>query len=232
MRRAHGHPPFAVQTTSNDAGTSVPSNQLARFFAEPPGKTVLLYGGDAIFSLALRMAAQAMADGSAVAVVDGGNRFNVHLLSRFARERRLNADDFLKRIFVSRGFTCYQMEQAVIHRLPAFLQRIDAHTALIFGLLDTFFDDQAPLREVQQILHRVLDALQHMKANGTSLLLVSREWNVAPKERNALFTTLKSGMDNTYRLSENGTALVAERAIRQAQGSRLGASHRPLTTDD
>jgi hypothetical protein len=210
MRHAYGHVPSVLRTPPPDEAMAVRSEHLVRFFAEPPGKIVLLFGDGAVFPLALRMAAQVMADGSPVAVVDGGNRFNVHLLSRFARERRLNADDFLQRIYISRGFTCYQMEQAVIHRLPSFLQRINAHTALIFGLLDTFYDDQAPLREVQQILLRVLNALQQMKTSGTSILLVSREWNVEPKERNALFTTLKDGMDGVYRLNENAATLVVE----------------------
>jgi hypothetical protein len=102
------------------------------------------------------MAAYAMTQGTSVAVVDGCNRFNVHLLARFARERRLDPDAFLHRIYVSRGFTWYQMEQAVVNRLPAFLRSIGSRTALVFGLLDTLYDDQAPLREVQQILRRLL----------------------------------------------------------------------------
>ena len=141
-----------------------------------------------------------MARGSSVAVVDGCNRFDVHFLSRFAREHQLNVDDFLHRIFVSRGFTCYQMEQAIVYRLPSFLAEINSHTAMIFGLLDTFYDQQAPLREVRQILHRVVAALQEMKARGISVLLVCRKLNVLPKERNELFTTLQEGADMVYRL--------------------------------
>ncbi len=171
----------------------------------------LLYGDRLIFSVALRMAAEAMAHGSPIAVVDGGNRFDVHLLTHFARARRMNPDAFLHRIFISRGFTCYQMEQAVVIRLPAFLQSIGSHTALIFGLLDTFYDDQAPLREVQQILRRLLDALRRMKADGTSVLLVCSEWSVLPKERNQLFTTLKDGMDRVYRLDADEKGMVKVR---------------------
>ncbi len=173
---------------------------LIQHFEAPPGKTYLLYGDKPIFLLSLKMAAHGMARGSSVAVVDGCNRFNVHFLSQFARERQLNIDDFLHRIFVSRGFTCYQMEQAIVHRLPSFLSTIDSRTAMIFGLLDTFYDQQAPLREVRQILHRVVTAFQEMKAEGISVLLVCRKLNVLPKERNELFTTLQAGVDTVYRL--------------------------------
>ncbi len=210
MRHAYGHAPLVARTPAVDGTTLLHSEQLIHSFAHPPGKVILLYGDDLVFPLALRMAAQAMTNGAPIAVVDGANRFNVHLLSRFARERRLNADEFLQRIFISRGFTCYQMEQAVIHRLPAFLERVGGQTALIFGLLDTFYDEQAPLREVQQMLQRVLAALHGMKAGGASLLLVCSDWRVVDKERSALFETLKRGMDR-----------VVKQETRSTEGMRL-----------
>ncbi len=179
---------------------------LVQHFAAPPGKTYLLYGDKPIFLLSLRMAAYGMAYGSSVAVVDGCNRFDVHFLSQFARERKLNVDDFLHHIFISRGFTCYQMEQAIVHRLPSFLAKIGSSTAMIFGLLNTFYDQQAPLREVRQILHRVIGGLQEMKARGISVLLVSRKLNVSPEERNELFATLQAAVDTVYRLQMNGDA--------------------------
>jgi hypothetical protein len=214
MRHSSSHRRDVPDTSSI---LPVRPDQLAELFAKPDGKVYLLYGHDVAFALSLRMAARAMTHGSSIAVVDGGNRFNVHLLARFARERRIDPDAFLRRIYVSRGFTCYQMEQAIINRLPAFLRSIDSRTALVFGLLDTFYDEQAPLREVQQILRRLLGALAEMKAQGTSVLLVSTERTVEPKERNALFTVLKGGMDRVVRLQEDeGTLqLVEERQTRR-----------------
>lgn len=191
----------------------VSSQSLVHSFVAPPGKVCLLYGDRLIFQLSLKMAAHAMAQGTPIAVVDGCNRFNVHLLSRFARERRLDPDEFLRRIFISRGFTCYQMEQAVSMRLPLFLQSIGSNIAMIFGLLDTFYDEQASFREVQQILRRVLGTLQEVKTSGVSVLLACTEWNVLPKERNQLFTTLKAGMDSVYHLGldrNNAPALFLE----------------------
>jgi len=200
----------------------VSSQALVQSFLAPPGKVCLLYGDSLIFQISLRMAASAMAQGSSVAVVDGCNRFNVHLLSRFARERRLDPDEFLRRIFISRGFTCYQIEQAVSSRLPLFLESIGSNIAMIFGLLDTFYDEQASFREVQQILRRLLGTLQDIKTNGVSVLLACTEWNVLPKERNQLFTTLKTGMDTIYRLKSdhnNKPALFLEKGAMLRQGS-------------
>jgi hypothetical protein len=118
------------------------------------------------------------------------------------------------------------MEQAVTNRLPAFLGTIHSRTAMIFGLLDTFFDEQASLREVQQILQRVLVALHTMKMNGVSVLVVCHAYNVLPEERNRLFTTLKAGMDRVYRLEvneENQSKLFLEHEQPVAVVKHLGS---------
>ncbi len=181
---------------------TITQRSLITTFPNPPGKVHLLYGDRSIFPFSLTMAAHAIQQGKPIAVVDGANRFNVHLLTRFARERKIDPDAFLRQIYISRGFTCYQMEQAVINRLPAFLERIGSDVAMVFGLLDTFYDEQAPLREVRQILTRVLRALAVMKKNGVSLLIVCQEQRVWPEERNKLFGSLQQGVDRVYRLDQ------------------------------
>jgi hypothetical protein len=76
-----------------------------------------------------------------------------------------------------------------------------ALTAIILGLLDTFYDDQAPLRDVQKILSRVLMSSQLMKNDGVSILIVCAEYRVLPANRDQLWTELKSGVDCVYKLT-------------------------------
>ncbi len=199
--------------SASDSLVHIPSESLIRPFKEPPSKIYLLYGDAMIFPLSLSIAAYVMHHGTSIAVVDGCNQFDVHLLTRYARERHIDPDVFLNRIFISRGFTCYQMEAAVTNKLMPFLRTINSRAAMIFGLLDTFYDEQAPLREAQQILQRVLAALRTMKAAGISVLLACKEWNVLPRERNQLFAMLKAGVDGVYRLTigdENKPQLFLE----------------------
>jgi len=183
----------------SSATVPVSYQALVQHFTASPGKAYLVYGDAAVFRLSLRIAAYMIANGGSIAVVDGANRFNVHAISEFARGRRMDPDAFLRRIYISRGFTCYQMEQAIVNRLPGFLNSIHSSTAMIFGLLDTFYDEQASLREVQHILTRILSSLRTMKTEGVSVLLACTEWNVLPQERNKLFADLKSGVDSIYR---------------------------------
>jgi hypothetical protein len=206
----------------------VRSDRLIRAFADTPGKVFLLYGERPIFQLSLQMAAHAMTGGNSIAVVDGCNRFDVHALSRFARVRKIDPNKFLNHIFISRGFTCYQMEQAIAHKLPTFLATIHSNTALIFGLLDTFYDEQASLREVRQILQRLLGSFQEMKSRGISLLVVCLERTVAPKERNQLFTTLKNGVDRVYKLDTNERGAL--QLLLESQGAAGGLSASERTT--
>jgi hypothetical protein len=209
----------------------IPYYALLRQFSAPAGKVFLLYGESAVFDLSLMIAAQVMSRGEHIAVVDGCNQFNVHALVRFAQRKKINPDQFLRRIFVSRGFTCYQMDAAINDRLPAFLRRINSHTAMVFGLLDTFYDEQAPLREVQQILARVSASLRAMKQKNISMLIVCKERTVEPEERNQLFNRLKKAVDGVYLLhidEFNRPRLIVERSEMPSYGIEQGGETPPL----
>lgn len=175
-------------------------NQFVDRFNRPPSKVCLLYGDSSAFQFSLWMTSSAASMGKTIAIVDGCNRSNVHLISRYARQHGIDPSMLLRRVFISRGFTCYQMEAAITERLPGFLKQAHSSTALIFGLLDTFYDEQAPLHEVRKIFTRILTSFREMKMNGISLLLVSEAWNVVPRERNQLFASLKTAMDQVFRL--------------------------------
>ena len=176
----------------------VEAGLLFRAFARREGKIVLLYGDPQVFRLSLFMASTLLCDGSTIAVVDGCNRFDVHAITQFARRRRKIPEDLLNRIFVSRSFTCYQLEASITERLPAFLGARRAHTALIFGLVDTMYDQQVPLATARQILLRILRTLHALKAKGTAVLLTCADYNVVPKERNTLMDQLKRSADFLY----------------------------------
>lgn len=196
-------PQHNVSTAISPAKASlavISPQSLLQSFAEPRGKLCLLYGDRAVFSLAHRIGAQSALTGDPVTIIDAANRFDVQAVVRYAREYKVDPDTLLNRLFISRGFTCYQVEAAIVERLPAFMKKINGHTACIFGLLDTFYDEAAKLRDVQTILHRIIQSLTQMRDEGFSILLVSTEWNVLPKERNNLFTEVKNAVDQIYRL--------------------------------
>ena len=197
---AHGRYPPPPAPHSSLARPVLQAEELVQQFSRPPGKVYLLYGDRPVFDLSMNIASAVLAEGGHVVVADGGHRFNVHAVIRFAQYGKRNPDDFLRRIFVSRSFTCYQMEQTIVNRLPDVCRRQHANTVLILGLLDTFYDEQAPFREVRQILVRVLATLHELKRAGVSLLLACTDRQVLPEERNILLATVRAHADRVYRL--------------------------------
>jgi hypothetical protein len=196
----------------------ITSGALVQSFIQPEGKIFLLYGDRVIFKLSMIMASQVLKNDVFLAVVDGCNGFDVHAITKFARERRRDPEVLLQHIFISRGFTCYQMEAAITNRLPFFFNTRNSRTGMVLGLLDTFYDEQVSSREAQQMLARVLLTLQEIKKTGVSILLVCYEWNVMPAERNNLFGRLKESADNVYHLildKTQKTRLYLEQPIRK-----------------
>lgn len=196
-----GAAPEEYAPVPTQSGLIVSTDALSgRFINPPPGKLYLLYGRQEIFHLSLFVASNILARHRPIAVVDGANRFDAYYLARILREQYGDPEPFLNNIYVSRGFTCYQMEAAITQRLPQFLNRMKSKTAMIFGLLDTFYDEQAKFHEVRRNLQRILRKLHEMKKEGVSVLLASLETKVLPDERNQLFRMLKSSVDQIYRL--------------------------------
>ncbi|MGA9117152.1 MAG: hypothetical protein WB626_10285 [Bacteroidota bacterium] len=206
--------------TPASAQGTIPPAALARCFAAaPPGKLFCLHGNTrGVFRLSLYAASSVLRRGIPVALVDGTNRFDLYYLAGIARRMaggRVRPEDLLRNIHVARAFTCYQMEATITERLPAFVERTGAPVAVVFGLLDTFYDDQAPFFEVRHSVRRILAALDALRRRNVAVLLASRDVKPASVERRSLFPALAGRMDEVFMLTagEAGTALTRARAL-------------------
>lgn len=188
---------------NSNALVPVSPKHLAEAFSASGGNIIILTGQSPIFRFSMLLAAAEVSKGNPLAIIDGCNRFDIHLLTRFARERQLNADSLLARVYISRGFTCYQMEAAVTTKLLPFLRSVGSTKAIIFGLLDTLYDEQASFRETQHILDRMRDHFALLRQGGITLFLACKEWNILPKERNAFLLQLKEAATSVFHLQIN-----------------------------
>ena len=183
---------------------------VQQFNTAPPGKLYCLHGSGSVFRLSLAAAAQVLLNDIPVTLVDGTNRFDVYYIAEFARRyatmpsggRPGKPEDLLNRIFISRAFTCYQLEATITERLPAFVRSTGSPVVIIFGLLDTFYDEQAPLFEVKASLQRVIAALHSLKREHVSVLLASLDVRPASAERGKLFPTVAAAMDRVFFVTE------------------------------
>lgn len=190
------------------------SSVIEQFQSAPPGKLFCLHGGNAVFRLSLAGASRALASGIPMTLVDGTNRFDVYYITDFARRlagqqqgRHRTPEQFLRNIFISRAFTCFQMEAVITDRLLPFVRERKSPVVIIFGLLDTFYDEQAPLHEVRASLGRIITALQRLKAERIAVLLACADLRPASAERRDLFPRLAGAMDRVYRVSDEGGRL-------------------------
>jgi hypothetical protein len=185
-----------------------PDALIQQFRAAPPGKLFCVHGDKLVFRLSLHAAAHALLNGSTIALVDGTNRFEPYFIAEFARRVSAKPDDLLKRIFIPRSFTCYQMEATITDRLPEFLGKSNSRVVIIFGLLDTYYDEQAPIFEVVGSVKRVIAALQRLKQSNISVLLASRDVRLESKERSRLMPQLLSSMDQVYCVMDDGRVML------------------------
>jgi hypothetical protein len=95
-----------------------------------------------------------LAERGPLIVLDGGNSFNAHVVSRAVRGRQ----EILERIQVARAFTCHQMLSLLVTA-----PRQQAPT-LILDLLTTFFDENVPLAERRYLLDGCIDRLNGLSA--------------------------------------------------------------------
>ena len=123
-------------------------------------------------------------------VVDGGNLFNVLVLSRMVRLRTERVVEVLNRISISRAFTCYQME--------AMLADLDACRGplLVLDLLGTFYDESVDDRQSQRLL---ANCIAHLKrASSGKPVLVSVFPPRQAEKRLFLMDMLLQGIDHVW----------------------------------
>ena len=186
-----------------------------------------------VFRVALSAASQALLRGMTVALVDGANRFDAYFIAEFARHVEARGGpppaQLLDRIYVSRAFTCYQMEAAVTDRLPRFLERTGSTVAVLFGPLDTFYDDQAPLFEVKAGMERMIATLQRLREQHIGVLVASQDVRLASQERSGLFPRFTAAMDAVYTVGREEDALRMSAHIalppKQVSIPHRGAAH-------
>lgn len=96
-----------------------------------------------------------LAERGPLIVLDGGNSFNVHVVSRVVRGRA----EILEGIRVARAFTCHQMLSLLASPPPP---RVPV---LVLDLLMTFFDENVPLPERRYLLDSCIDRLNGLSAD-------------------------------------------------------------------
>jgi len=97
-----------------------------------PGDFAVLYGSPSVISLTSLLCVRAQLPiqlgglGSNVVFIDGGNTFRIYNLARLAQLHQLNPTETLKRVFISRAFTAYQLTSLIMEKLEENIKKCNA----------------------------------------------------------------------------------------------------------
>jgi hypothetical protein len=131
--------------------------------------------------------------GETVRVFDGGNRFDGYFVARLARRMTPEPHSVLERVQLSRAFTCFQLAELIENA------RIEPGPLFVLDLLNTFYDESVPLRDVERLLAVTISHLKRMATHGP-VIVGAREPQTLVKERWILLDRLQIAADGAWML--------------------------------
>jgi hypothetical protein len=157
-----------------------------------PLDLILVHGAPAasVTYLALYMAFAGVIRRMPIVFLDGGNSFDPYLISKLSRHSQIRPEELLSRIYISRAFTCHQMQALVVDRLDAALRKYSTSVVIVSGLLDTFFDEAVPFGEAYGLLKIAAAELVRLAGNGAHILLACPDTHLPLAARQKAFTGL------------------------------------------
>src|SRR3972149_2795310 len=138
-----------------------------------------LYGGKVCQAIAERLCvrSQLSADdggfGAASVFIDGGNTFDVYHVSDYATVLYLDRDTVLRGIKISRAFTCYQLVNLIVDKLPMLLCEQNVGLVVISNVLDLFLDSEIDLNEIKHTVNFLSGFLVQFAREKKSALVVT-----------------------------------------------------------
>jgi hypothetical protein len=142
-----------------------------------------------------------------IRILDCGNRSDMHRVAKALRPLTNDPAAVMKRIDISRAFTCYQAEV-----LLGLNRGLTQTPVLVFDLLATYLDESVSKCEAERLMEDSLDHLKKMSKANPVLVSVSPLPSVAA-ERENLMQLLHASADNFVQLLDVPPAETASRQI-------------------
>ncbi len=127
-----------------------------------------------LFELMARLALQ-----SSLLVVDGGNTFQGYMFARLLRRHTPDYEAVLRRVMLSRVFTCYQM--AALLAEGEFGSQASAAPLLALDFLATFYDQGVRTADRRRLLKNCITHLQRLSRRSPVAVWV-RQRSLVPPE--------------------------------------------------
>lgn len=156
--------------------------------------------------------------------IDGGNTFDVYHVSQYAATLHLNRDEALRKIQVSRAFTCYQLVNLIIDKLPILLSQHNIGLVTISNILDLFLDSEIDEEEVKHAINFLSNFLAQLARAKRIAVIVTcsaqEKLNAAvlrqflTSRANVVLRAEQHGREMQFTLEKHPTKRPAARIIR------------------
>lgn len=195
--RPHPSPPGPLSRVPNDAP------------ATPAGLS-LLAGPAFVLDLGTTLAGRVILTGRTVLYVDGANAFDPYILSALAKEAGQPPKAVMQRLYLTRAFTCHQLETLIVERLPGAIAHYRPGLVVISGWSHLFHDENVPAREAFRLLQSTTRRIRALTEAGQPVLATHPEEPVTPRLQ-ALREILTRAADAIARLREEGGLILVDR---------------------
>jgi len=149
---------------------------------------------EAAAATSLALAVRAVLAGRRVVYLDAANSFNPYVLARVVHRRRLDRG-LLRRIIVSRAFTCHQLEALVRERAAPAARAHGADLVIASDVGALLYDEEVPLPEARRVTASIVGHL----GRGPAGVVVA---GLPPPGREPLFALLRSNAARHHVLKE------------------------------
>jgi hypothetical protein len=189
----------------------------------------LLTGPPFVLDLGTTLAGRVVLGGRTVLYVDGANAFDPYILSALAKEAGQSPKAVMQRLYLTRAFTCHQLETLIVERLPGAVARYHPGLVVISGWSHLFHDENVPAREAFRLLQNTARRIRSLTEAGQPILATHPEEPVTERLR-PLRTILTRSADGVARLCEKEGLILAvrEKPPGLAGDSAPGGAPRPL----
>lgn len=133
---------------------------------------------------------------SSAVYLDGGNTFNPYVISTVARQHGLDPRATLKRIFVSRAFTAYQLSALILELLEDALKQYKSKLVLISDITSLFLDRDVPAKEAVEIFSKRVSRLSDI-AKKRKVIIITSCFPHSHSRRRVFLESLLFGKANT-----------------------------------
>jgi len=169
----------------------------------------LLTGPSFVLDLGTTLAGRVILTGCTVLYVDGANAFDPYILSALAKDAGQPPKAVMQRLYLTRAFTCHQLETLLVERLPSAIARYHPGLVVISGWSHLFHDENVPAREAFRLLQNTARRIRALAEAGQPILATHPEEPVTPRLK-PLREILTRAADGVARFrEEEGLVLIS-----------------------